>query len=562
MTTTGSKSYSKSMSSLIDITDGAGAEIVDGNITATNITATNTITSSLNVSGSGFINNLTVGTFTFVTEIFGKYQFVDFVLSGIDTISTTYYSVLDNVKNISFGGSCDNISIGSRNTGSTTLLKSLTNTINNFQFSGSRIDNLVSGAQYLFANPISNSIVIGSSSTSTVNLNGNVQGINVTTIKASTQVSTPSLSIGNSGGTSYNSLDLGTALPISVNIGSHIASTINIGSVTGRTGTINIGSGGSDTNDINIQDDLSSTGRVSLKSFRFTLDSIVSHPTNITNALSLFNTQSGKITLGTLNGITQIASIIISGQNIVSQTLTTAFNLFTTHTGLLNIGSSASAINLGGSATTGINLGNTTTGTITIGNATNTNKIGGISIINDGFTSATGNINLTPNTLNINPTNLLILNQSFRYVARTTYTPSLVTGTCVNLFGSYSVVGDTMHLRIWGNCLGAGSAGSGTYGFGIPSGYQIATNPFTTTPTLSSGYIISAPFTTNNPGGTIVGSGMISNLGVDIAVISVIPYNTTNICIYTSFSKYQSSGAWNFNTSNIHFCYQCTLPLV
>ena len=105
--TNGMQTLAKSMNGLIEFSDGSGTTISDGDISVDAITS-----NSLNVSGSAFINNLTVGSFTFVTEIFGKYQFVDFVFSGIDTVSTTYYSILDNVKNISFGSIARNLKIG------------------------------------------------------------------------------------------------------------------------------------------------------------------------------------------------------------------------------------------------------------------------------------------------------------------------------------------------------------------------------------------------------------------------------------------------------------------
>ena len=401
---------------------------------------------------------------------------------------------------------------------------------------------------------------------------------------------------------------------LTVNLGNNVTNALNLGRSANAVNigdsscpTINIGGAATDflylnaysTRTQNLTCDTLTSSTYNITTFKtsnivapttngpVTLNNFIFNPTAITyttpsQSLNLFINQTGNVSIGgstsfiglALNGGTaRCSNLFLTGQDITGFNTNTAITIGSSHVGYVTIGNGVNANRIGSFEITGTDIkstlvGNptnicaTTTGAVSIGNATNINKVGNITMTGNTVSSSTGTVAISPSTLQINPTNLQILGQSFRYVGRTTYTPTLVTGTCANLFGSYSVTGDTMFLRIWGNCLGAGSAGSGTYGFGIPTGYQIATNPFTTTPSLSSGYIVSAPYTTNNPGGTIVGSGMISNLGVDLAVTSVIPYNSTNVCIYTTFSKYQSSGAWNFTTSNIHFCYECTLPLV
>ena len=245
----------------------------------------------------------------------------------------------------------------------------------------------------------------------------------------------------------------------------------------------------------------------------------------------------------------------------------------------INIGNDFTTINLGTSLTTSINIG-TTTSTLSIGNITvSGNTIGSISggininptilyISPTTLNMTPTTLNMTPTNLNMNPTSLSIFNNTFRYVPRSSYTPTVSNGACTNLFGSYSIMGNTMFLKIWGNSSGGGTAGtSGIYAFSIPSGYSIATTAYTATPTPTNGYIVSANSSTATFGGTTVGNGIIQQGSAPTLTLVVAPYSTTQICGYTSSNtgstteNYHSYN-WNpFTTASLSFSYDCSIPL-
>ena len=247
-------------------------------------------------------------------------------------------------------------------------------------------------------------------------------------------------------------------------------------------------------------------------------------------------------------------------------------------------------LNVGNDFTT-INIGTSVPGTIIIGTSTPTNNIENIIITGDTINSTNGSINMTsttinmtstiinmtpttinmtPTTLNINPTTFNIFNQKFILVNTTSYTPSVSNGACTNLFGSYSVIGTLMFLKIWGNTSVVGTAGtSGIYAFSIPSGYSIATTTYSATPTPTNGYIVSANSTATTFGGTTVGSGIIQQGSTSTSTMVVLPYSTTQICGYSSSNStastnynYHCYNWYPFNTTNMSFSYDCILPLV
>ncbi len=90
----------------------------------------------------------------------------------------------------------------------------------------------------------------------------------------------------------------------------------------------------------------------------------------------------------------------------------------------------------------------------------------------------------TGGSINIDTPTLRINNNVFRYVPSTTYTPFMPSGSCPYRRGSYSITGSMMTVHITLSTVGgAGTAGIGIYGFGIPDGYTIKIVPFNSVPT-------------------------------------------------------------------------------
>ena len=131
-------------------------------------------------------------------------------------------------------------------------------------------------------------------------------------------------------------------------------------------------------------------------------------------------------------------------------------------------------------------------------------------------------------------------------------------------------MGKTMFLKIWMDTNGgasAGTAGTGIYGFGIPSGYTINTQAYSLTPTLTGGKIVSSPLSTsNNYGGTVVGTGVGNSIGGGTNyAFSVVCYDSTHIAgvYWASNNQFHSSSFFQFGgTYNYFISYECSLPLV
>jgi hypothetical protein len=85
---------------------------------------------------------------------------------------------------------------------------------------------------------------------------------------------------------------------------------------------------------------------------------------------------------------------------------------------------------------------------------------------------------ITSNILNLQTTDLYINNNIFRYVIPTSYTPTLTAGSCVNLYGTYSILGNMMTVIITADTFAGGTGGATyppvlgvtPYGYGIPPG--------------------------------------------------------------------------------------------
>ena len=112
-------------------------------------------------------------------------------------------------------------------------------------------------------------------------------------------------------------------------------------------------------------------------------------------------------------------------------------------------------------------------------------------------------------------------------------------------------VGDSMEIKYYLNQTGAGSAGSGTYLFPLPSGSSIDTNKATVT-TNGSGL-----------GGTALGSataGNTTSAGSNNATVgTVIAYNTTNLAVQllaTTIGQTITLGSTNYALSGATILYQ------
>ena len=133
-----------------------------------------------------------------------------------------------------------------------------------------------------------------------------------------------------------------------------------------------------------------------------------------------------------------------------------------------------------------------------------------------------------------------------------------------------------MFLKMWYNTLtaGASNAGSGNYGFSIPSGYTINQVAYNQAPTLSSGQIVSTNPTASFFGGTCVGGGTIQNYSAGSSLqpsaIQVFSWDSTRLMFYviTSFNCYigtNAPGGYSLTlsgSSGLSVAIECILPLV
>lgn len=429
--------------------------------------------------------------------------------------------------------------------------------------------------------------------------------------------------------TTYNAVELANSCDCDIALGNgQTAARLTIGGNTGRTGDVDIGNGIGNSCNVNLSTNILNTGQVGIKRFIFSLNNITSAVTS--NAINLFTTTTNTITLNKFKFLNQIIDpvspsaltslfpgITSGGLIIGSNTMNSNINIlnapgFAVNIPNLVIGSLTGVtgnFDVAGSLTAGItnpalnhriskvNITNQTiyaqdvtqpmqyattnttgridigtslsTGDLNLGNTTCYIKAGNLVVNGNNVYGNSGTLQLNPTNLSIYPTNLTIFNQSFRYVARSTYVPTPITGTCTRLFGSFEVIGNTMYLKIWGNSLAGGNtAGSGVYAFSLPSGYTIATNVYSASPSPSSGYLVSANITTALFGGSSIGSGCLQQAGAQTASIVIQPYDSTRVCAYVvsntggGAGTFHGSSYYQFNMANMSFAYDCVVPLV
>lgn len=120
-------------------------------------------------------------------------------------------------------------------------------------------------------------------------------------------------------------------------------------------------------------------------------------------------------------------------------------------------------------------------------------------------------------------------------------------------------VGDSMEIMFTYSQTAAGSAGSGTYKFPLPSGYTIDTNKLT----ASTAQI--------GAGGNIVGSAQISNTAsqstLSAVLASVIPYDSSNLQIIGLASTMQQlyplgSTFFSLNSTPIYISFTAKVPIL
>ena len=251
--------------------------------------------------------------------------------------------------------------------------------------------------------------------------------------------------------------------------------------------------------------------------------------------------------------------------------------------------SAAGVLTIGGTTATSVSIGRSgqatnILGTLTVaGNETESGSL----LTNTIDTSAAGTITIggtTATNVSVGRTGqtITMLGTGFYYTPNTTYTPVITATTTAptwasnNIYGSYSVIGKTMFLKIWYNTLtaGASNAGSGNYGFSIPSGYTINQVAYNQAPTLSSGQIVSTNPTATFFGGTCVGSGVVQNYSAATpqqpSAIQVFSWDSTRLMFYiiTYYNCYigtNAPGGYSLTSSGANgssLTIECILPLV
>ena len=199
-------------------------------------------------------------------------------------------------------------------------------------------------------------------------------------------------------------------------------------------------------------------------------------------------------------------------------------------------------------------------------------------IYSNGGTASNGNGNLTIESsttkiigysaVNMITPNFAINNNTFRYVPPTSYTPTLSTGFCAIKYGSYSVTGSMMTVHITYNTIGAaGFAGSGIYGFGIPSGYAINTVSHVSFPFNGAVQLYDpATGTTGYISGTSVGNGYLQVRGLSMATTCVVPFTNNLLCVYGSsqtqgLTNWHSSSYYQLSYANLVGSFSATFPI-
>lgn len=314
-------------------------------------------------------------------------------------------------------------------------------------------------------------------------------------------------------------------------------------------------------------------------SFNFLSNSI--QLVNTTLAASFFTTNSGPIVIG--NSLIQISTggFNFLGNLLTTNSPTTALNLFTTQTAAINIGNASSSVNIN-TVTLNVKHGGNSLEMATGNNIalidfhSNSSfstdwdariiSIGG-SAINGGGSlylnaqSSSGSINIDTPTFKIN------LNL-FRYVPPTTYVPTLSTGSCPNRRGSYSITGSMMTVHVTFNTVGgAGTVGSGIYGFGIPAGFTIRTVPYTGSGTNGEVQLYDpATGTTGNMSGTSVGNGYLQVRGLSMATTCVVPFTNTSLAVYgtsqsAGITNWHGSTYYQYSYANLVMSFSATFPI-
>jgi hypothetical protein len=190
-----------------------------------------------------------------------------------------------------------------------------------------------------------------------------------------------------------------------------------------------------------------------------------------------------------------------------------------------------------------------------------------------------GAIAIQTNDLNLMAPNVYIRSNLFRYVPSTSYTPTLTVGSCVNLYGSYSIMGNMMTVIITGNTFAGGTGGDVLppllslipYGYEIPAGFTIKSVPYGTTPTGGAIVLYNPAYTTNlTLGASAIGNGCvrvrIQPYKYEIITIQAITNTTLGVLIRnndatSSNGGFQAPGYYPFSTQQMTFSFTATFPI-
>jgi hypothetical protein len=180
-----------------------------------------------------------------------------------------------------------------------------------------------------------------------------------------------------------------------------------------------------------------------------------------------------------------------------------------------------------------------------------------------------GAIAIQTNDLNLMAPNVYIRSNLFRYIPPTTYVPTLSTGFCPTRRGSYSITGSmmTVHITFTTIGFGTGTAGSGIYGFGIPTGFTIRTVAYGAIP--SNGEVQLYDPTTGTTGdmsGTSVGNGYLQVRGLSTATTCVVPFTNDLLCVYGSSQQngilnWHGSTYYQYSYGNLVMSFSATFPI-
>jgi hypothetical protein len=192
-------------------------------------------------------------------------------------------------------------------------------------------------------------------------------------------------------------------------------------------------------------------------------------------------------------------------------------------------------------------------------------------IIGYGGTALNGGgaIAIQTNDLNLVAPNVYIRSNLFRYIPPTTYVPTLSTGFCPTRRGSYSITGSmmTVHITFTTIGFGTGSAGSGIYGFGIPTGYTIRTVAYNATPTNGEVQLYDPTTgTTGDMSGTSVGNGYLQVRGLSMATTCVVAFTNNTLAVYGSsqtqgITNWHGSTYYQYSYGNLVMSFSATFPI-